>query len=92
MSRQTLRILVSGLVQGVGYRQWARSRAVSLGINGQVRNLADGRVEILAEAEDIPLLTFLELLREGPRLAQVTGLAVEPYSANGLDWRSFEVR
>ncbi|MEI6509639.1 MAG: acylphosphatase [bacterium] len=85
-----MRILVSGLVQGVGYRRWTWIKAVSLGINGQVRNLADGRVEILAEAEDVPLRTFLEALREGPRLAQVTGLEVEPFPANGLDWRSFE--
>jgi acylphosphatase len=91
MSRKTLRIRVSGLVQGVGYRRWAWIKAVSLGIDGQVRNLADGRVEILAEAEDPSLQTFLELLREGPSLARVTGLEVEPYSADGHRWRRFEV-
>ncbi|MCX5975660.1 MAG: acylphosphatase [Coprothermobacterota bacterium] len=92
MKRQTLQIRVSGLVQGVGYRRWAWIKAVSLGIDGQVRNLSDGWVEILAQAEDTALRTFLELLREGPRLAKVTGLEVEPYHANGLDWRRFEVR
>lgn len=92
MSRQTLQIRVSGFVQGVGYRRWAWIKANSLGIDGQVRNLADGRVEILAQAEDTPLRTFLGLLREGPRFAKVTGLEVEPYPANGLDWRRFEVR
>ncbi len=91
-SRQTLRIRVSGFVQGVGYRRWVWIKAVSLGVIGQVRNLADGRVEILAEAEDAPLRTFLGLLREGPRLAHVTGLEVEPYPANGHSWRRFEVR
>lgn len=92
MSRQTLRIRVRGLVQGVGYRRWVWIKANSLGIDGQVRNLADGRVEILAEAEDALLRTFLGLLREGPLLAQVTGLEVEPYPANGHYWRRFEVR
>lgn len=45
------RALVSGHVQGVGFRDWAQRRATSLGLTGTARNLSDGRVEIVAEGQ-----------------------------------------
>ena len=47
--RARVRLLVSGLVQGVGFRWWTRSRARELGLLGWARNLDDGRVEVVAE-------------------------------------------
>ena len=68
--------VVSGSVQGVGFRAWVRSRAEPLGLRGRATNLRDGRVEIVAEGERT---TCEQLLREvrGPRApGRVSGVAV----------------
>lgn len=65
------RILVSGRVQGVGYRDWVVRTAQRSGLTGWVRNLRDGRVEILAAGEDTALGLLVESCREGPPLARV---------------------
>lgn len=65
------RILVSGRVQGVGYRDWVVRTAQRSGLTGWVRNLRDGRVEILAAGEDTALGLLVEACREGPPLARV---------------------
>ena len=66
---------VSGRVQGVGYRYYAAHVAGELGIVGTVRNLADGGVEAVAEAEEASLHEFLRALRHGPHAAEVTEVA-----------------
>lgn len=76
MSSELRRIhgLVSGRVQGVGYRAFVRSIAVQLGVSGWVRNLPDGRVELSAQGS-IELLEDLEdALWAGPPLAKVLEL------------------
>jgi acylphosphatase len=70
-------ILVSGRVQGVGYRAFAQRSARELGISGHARNLADGRVEVLACGESDALETFLERLRRGPKWSEVSALRVQ---------------
>ena len=65
------RFLVSGIVQGVGYRFFTARAARSLGIRGFVRNLPDGRVEVVAAGEEDALLEFKEVLRRGPAGALV---------------------
>ncbi len=64
---------VSGRVQGVAYRYFAQKWAGALSLSGWVRNLADGRVEVMAEGEEAALGSFAERLREGPRMAVVEG-------------------
>ena len=78
-----VRVLAGGRVQGVGYRYHAESWAVRLGVAGWVRNLADGRVEIVAEASPGPVEMFLERLRQGPRLARVESFEVRREEATG---------
>jgi len=63
---QTVRILISGRVQGVGYRFFARAEARALGIRGFVRNLPDGRVEVMATGSPRLLQDFAEELETGP--------------------------
>ena len=54
---------VKGRVQGVGFRWWTRARALELGLRGSATNLADGRVEVVAEGPEPALQALLELLR-----------------------------
>ncbi len=75
-------ILVSGRVQGVFFRDHARTWAGSLGLTGWVRNLGDGRVEVLAEGEKNKLESLIERLKEGPPLAMVESVDVT--------WEEFE--
>lgn len=56
---------VAGRVQGVGFRWWTRSRALELGLAGSVTNLADGRVEVVAEGPQNDCELLLSALRSG---------------------------
>lgn len=78
MSRVCRRCLVSGRVQGVGYRASAASRARALGLTGHARNLADGRVDVLACGEPEAVESFVAWLWKGPMLADVKDVQVEP--------------
>jgi acylphosphatase len=66
-----LRFLVSGVVQGVGFRYFVLRRATSLGLAGWTRNLPDGRVEVVAKGESGDLAALEEALRQGPRHSRV---------------------
>lgn len=68
----TLRFLVSGVVQGVGFRYFVLRRATDLGLAGWARNLPDGRVEVVAKGESGDLAALEEALRRGPRHSRVT--------------------
>lgn len=78
-----VRILAGGRVQGVAYRFYAEKMAARLDVTGWVRNLADGRVEILAEGAAVSIETFLERLRDGPSLARVDSFDVRREPATG---------
>jgi len=68
---------VSGRVQGVFYRRFVVEEARPLGLSGMVRNLADRRVEVIAEGPKPGLAQLLRRLRQGPPDAEVTGVEVE---------------
>lgn len=61
-----LTAFVTGRVQGVGFRWWTRVRALELGLIGSATNLADGRVEVVAEGPEPACRSLLELLPAGP--------------------------
>ncbi len=65
------RYRVAGKVQGVGYRAFVLRQAQRLGVNGWVRNLDDGTVEVLVDASEAHHIAFENILREGPRFAEV---------------------
>jgi len=72
---QSLRIKISGDVQGVGYRYFAKRLADRLGVKGYVRNLRDGSVEVLAQCPDeVTERQFLAGLHDGPPYCSVTGV------------------
>ncbi len=68
------RFLVSGRVQGVFYRAGTQDRARRLGLTGWVRNLSDGRVELVACGDDAKLKQLEEWLWQGPPHARVEGV------------------
>ncbi|MFW6180961.1 MAG: acylphosphatase [Spirochaetota bacterium] len=74
---RSVHLLVSGRVQGVGFRFFSVNHAHRLGLTGWVRNLPDGRVEILAEGDPRSLAAFVEDVREGPSSALVTDVQEE---------------
>ena len=85
-----VRVFAGGRVQGVAYRFFAEKYAGRMGISGWARNLPDGRVEVLAEGSGGNIEVFLELLREGPRLARVDSFDIRREAPTG-EFRDFQV-
>jgi acylphosphatase len=80
----SLHAIVRGLVQGVNFRDFVYSRAISLGLTGYVRNLPDMRsVEVIGEGQRERLERLLEHLRKGPRGARVDSVEVQWGEASG---------
>lgn len=78
---KTVRIVVSGRVQGVGFRAFAVREATRLGLDGWVRNLPDGRVEAVAQGGEDAVAQFVGALRRGPVAARVDEVVVEETEA-----------
>jgi acylphosphatase len=83
VSLETIRFRVTGRVQGVGYRYFALTEAHALGVSGYARNLADGSVEVVAEAAAAVLVRFEERLRQGPAFSRVEVVDKEPLAPRG---------
>lgn len=90
----SVRFLVRGRVQGVGFRWFVSRQARRLGIGGYVRNLPDGTVEVLALSDDpVALNQLAGLLAEGPGHAEVESVEREEHSGEGnATMRSFDIR
>jgi len=85
-----LEIRVYGIVQGVGFRSFARKKAHEYGIKGYIRNLIDGSVEVIAEGDKKALENFLVEISRGPVFARVD--RVEKREIQPRGFKSFEVR
>jgi acylphosphatase len=85
------RFLVRGRVQGVGYRYFTQRVAQRLGVNGFVRNLPNGDVEVHAEASGSTLNAFKQELERGPRISLVTEIVEDDVPDSGL-YSSFLIR
>jgi acylphosphatase len=84
------RFLISGRVQGVGFRWFAHDAAVREGVAGWVRNLPDGRVEALVEGDAEAVTRVERALRSGPRGARVDNVYVESEMPSGAV-RQFDI-
>jgi acylphosphatase len=71
------RVLIEGRVQGVGYRDWMVREAQRLGVQGWVRNRADGSVEALVAGDEAAVQALLTAARRGPPLASVMRIEEE---------------
>lgn len=84
-------VLISGKVQGVGFRNFTRANASQLNINGYAKNLANGKVEVVAEGELLQLTALVEILEQGPRSSRVDDIDIEERKFTG-EYSKFDVR
>ena len=76
VGRRTVRLYVTGRVQGVGFRWWCVREAERLGLDGWVRTRRDGSVEAVAHGETAAVEALIEACRSGPPGARVDGVHV----------------
>ena len=86
-----IKALISGRVQGGGFRSDAGRYANVLGLGGWVRNLCDGRVEVVAEGEKAKILRYIALLEEGSTWSRVDNMSVDWQQYKG-DLTSFRIK
>ena len=87
--RVARRFVISGRVQGVGFRWFTLDTAAREGVTGWVRNLPDGRVEALVEGDQESVTRVERALRSGPRGARVEKVQVDDEEPGG--YRSFTI-
>lgn len=89
--RKRIHAFYSGRVQGVGFRFTAEETAQRLGVVGWVKNVRDGRVELIAEGEEELLVQFLEIIRYGPMQNFIEDVEVT-WSASTDAFDDFQIR
>lgn len=90
MGRRRLHVFYAGHVQGVGFRYTVKSLVLGFEITGLVRNLPDGRVELLAEGQQTELEAFQQAIREAG-LAQFIRNEEAVWSEATGEFRSFDI-
>ncbi len=85
-------LLVSGRVQGVGYRYFTRDSARALGLSGWVRNIRGGGVEVEVEGGRAVIDRFIEELRHGPPLSRVLDVEAQEMVVSGAGGAEFFIR
>ena len=89
--KSRVQIVVSGMVQGVGFRYFTLRRAQKMGLGGYVKNLPDGQVLCEAEGEPGLLMELIRELRIGPSFSDVRDLDVQWFD-EFKDYQNFQVR
>ena len=91
MSQKCVHVFVTGRVQGVFFRQATRVTAIKNNVTGWIKNLDDGRVEVLIEGEDKSVDSVIEWCNYGPANSRVDNIEVNNEDYSGK-FESFEVR
>ena len=86
------RLVIEGVVQGVGYRFFTRRAASQLGVNGWCRNLPDGSVEVLARGPSEALERLETELRRGPAHARVIRVSATEVAAEVITNKGFDIK
>lgn len=90
MAKKAVRLLIKGIVQGVGFRAALREVALSYGVYGWVRNRNDGSVETYLEGEEEKLNAVIAWAKRGPPRARVSSVEIFEVPVIGL--REFKIR
>ena len=80
MDQTKKHIRISGRVQGVGFRHFTKQNARRLNLNGWVKNLPDGDVEVVLVGKEESMLEMLEELKKGPSVARVDDFKIDESS------------
>ena len=88
--QKTIHCYISGRVQGVFFRARTREQAMLFGLTGWVRNLPDGRVEVMASGEAAQIIHLQAWLKRGPEHARVLKLEVEELEHQ--EFENFSIR
>ena len=91
IQNERIHAVVTGRVQGVGFRYFVQQNAIRLALTGWVRNQWDGSVELLAEGSHEALLQLLLAVSKGPPSAVVTNVDTDWLDASG-EFQSFHVK
>lgn len=82
--KKSVRLYITGIVQGVFFRSFLKENAERLDVRGFTRNLEDGRVEVFLEGDSQKVNEMIELCRRGPKHAQIKNLEIIPEKFQGL--------
>jgi len=82
--KKSVRIYISGTVQGIFFRAFVKENAEKLDVRGFTRNLEDGRIEVFLEGDSEKVNEMIELCRKGPKHAQIKNIEVIPEKFQGL--------
>jgi acylphosphatase len=88
---KTYNILISGRVQGVGFRYFTVSQADNYGIKGYVKNTYEGKVEIMCQGEVEELDSFISAVKKGPSFSVVTDVRIEEIPEERI-YNTFEIK
>jgi acylphosphatase len=88
---KTYKILLSGRVQGVGFRYFAESIAGKYSIKGYVKNTPAGKVEILCQGDEDEVGTFIDEVGKGPAFSVITGILKQDVIDNKV-YNTFEIK
>ena len=89
--KMQLYVLISGKVQGVGFRNFTQLNAKQLGVNGYAKNLPNGKVEVVAEGDKAQLDALVAFLKKGPRYARVDSIEIDARAFTG-EYETFGIR
>jgi acylphosphatase len=87
--KKSVRLYITGSVQGVYFRLFVKQNAEKLDVRGFVRNLEDGRVEIFLEGDADKVNSMIEICKKGPRHSQIR--KVQMKNETFQDFRSFKI-
>jgi acylphosphatase len=87
---KTLKLLISGNVQGVGFRAFVKRKALKIGVRGYVKNLSDGKVETLLQGQDKDVDEMIEICKKGSFGSNVKDVEIQNIKGENLN--GFEIR
>ena len=88
---KTYRVVLSGRVQGVGFRFFVESIACKYGTSGYVRNTFDRKVEVVCQGEEEDLKQFIDEVKKGPAFSVVTDVRIEEIK-DSKEYNIFEIK